>query len=1004
MSNRFHSKNHRYAHMSYKHPAIPDAGYDPIGSEKSPFLGEFVLSGFLSAYSPNTDISVFTDNLKVDDTLYAKNVLVTDTLTAENMLVHFIDVVISETSGFAIKGEDFSQVVPTQCPINDVLLLSGVGLSGTSWASFQGDIQTSRNLVVSGVITASAIILPDGNSNGWNTSYTTVNSNSATWVSGYTSLNNLSAGWASTQSTVNANSADWSAGSDVSTLSSSWQSSYTTVNTNSALWSSYSQASISALEAALSGLQGASIGSLGTQILSATYDTWELVVLPTFVWAYATNVYTSNVNSDLKLMVADDGSGTNSILLNYGRAYTAGASEIYAFNVQGLVPPNKYWKVTANDTPSAINIFTTTLSGGGVSQLSAGYWNSAYTTVQTQSASWIGGGGSDVSLLSGNWQSTYTTVNTNSATWTAGASGNGFYPKLQLSALPLYNALYSGSITTSPSALSAIYDNNLNTDWGVLDASTQNYAYAWDLGEIYQGEIYLKFDIRRIGAQGPIVSLNDGDDIGTLIGKTSSIQTTYVEQYATSNTGFTIPRTITRPFRSRYVGFSTGANSDYQFQLKVYDISVYGSRLSEVSAGGSGGGSSNGTTNITWPLTAQGNLDMNNYSIVNIASASIGFKNGTSFGVNDVNGWNSVKTSVQANSATWGGSGTGSTYPKIQLSALPLYNAQSGSITLLPSALSAVYDNNYSTDWGKLTLGSGSLYKYIYDLGDVYEGSYHLLVDIQCDYGAQNAIISQIYGNDLGSLLTLSGTYQPPYVTDKLGNSNANTWSEPRWTDQNFRGRYIGFMCSTASVPASHFKTYEIQAYGSLLSQVSAGGSGGSSNGTPTRLTPLISASDYTLQSDSSNTWPTAVSAIFDNNPNTNWGELIVNNGGNYGCIIWDLSGNYTGKLIVKADNYQNQSGNAITLPSYSETLSGFYTTVTDNYIFTASLYNEIGGIASRKTAYNIPAKYEKDFRGRYVGLICSHNGIAGISPTSYHKVYSFEVIGVSAVNEYTIV
>jgi hypothetical protein len=66
------------------------------------------------------------------------------------MVVHYIDVVFTETSGFAIRGEDFRLAVPLTCPINDVLLLSGVGLSSTSWVSFGGDLNVSRNLAVSG--------------------------------------------------------------------------------------------------------------------------------------------------------------------------------------------------------------------------------------------------------------------------------------------------------------------------------------------------------------------------------------------------------------------------------------------------------------------------------------------------------------------------------------------------------------------------------------------------------------------------------------------------------------------------------------------------------------------------------------------------------------------------------------------------------------------------------------------------------------------------------------
>lgn len=52
MSNRYHSKYHRRNHHTYTNINIPDAGHDPIASVNEPFLGEFILSGSLSAVAP----------------------------------------------------------------------------------------------------------------------------------------------------------------------------------------------------------------------------------------------------------------------------------------------------------------------------------------------------------------------------------------------------------------------------------------------------------------------------------------------------------------------------------------------------------------------------------------------------------------------------------------------------------------------------------------------------------------------------------------------------------------------------------------------------------------------------------------------------------------------------------------------------------------------------------------------------------------------------------------
>ena len=57
-------------------------------------------------------------------------------------------------------------------------------------------------------------------------------------------------------------------------------------------------------------------------------------------------------------------------------------------------------------------------------QSTSATWDDTSSVVQTNSASWVGGGGgSDVSALSGNWENTYTTVQTNSASWVGGGGG-----------------------------------------------------------------------------------------------------------------------------------------------------------------------------------------------------------------------------------------------------------------------------------------------------------------------------------------------------------------------------------------------------------------------------------------------------------------------------------------------------------------------------------------------------------------------------------------------------
>ena len=55
MSNRFHSKYHRHNHHTDRinDPRYPDASHDPIASPDYPFMGDFVMTGSLSATQSN---------------------------------------------------------------------------------------------------------------------------------------------------------------------------------------------------------------------------------------------------------------------------------------------------------------------------------------------------------------------------------------------------------------------------------------------------------------------------------------------------------------------------------------------------------------------------------------------------------------------------------------------------------------------------------------------------------------------------------------------------------------------------------------------------------------------------------------------------------------------------------------------------------------------------------------------------------------------------------------
>lgn len=211
MSNRFHNKWHRHNHHTYPAPNEPDSSHDPIASPADPFKGDFVLAGALSASAPlsafagyfssnntalcaiggNTGIYAYGStygihakgisnnegNIRIDDfgnsnisfpamsnpAIYAEgNVLFKNALSANSIWVTNLyavssvlettDMHLTELSGFRVKGTDYGTSIPTTFnpTTQQGVTLDGVGVTGSSWASFGGDLKTSGDLHVGG--------------------------------------------------------------------------------------------------------------------------------------------------------------------------------------------------------------------------------------------------------------------------------------------------------------------------------------------------------------------------------------------------------------------------------------------------------------------------------------------------------------------------------------------------------------------------------------------------------------------------------------------------------------------------------------------------------------------------------------------------------------------------------------------------------------------------------------------------------------------------------------
>lgn len=88
MSSRLHNKYHRHNHhtLAINDPRYPDASHDPIASHTSPFLGDFVLNGTLSATQYNGSPAIISNgDVVVNGDLTVENITTLSTLSAASI-------------------------------------------------------------------------------------------------------------------------------------------------------------------------------------------------------------------------------------------------------------------------------------------------------------------------------------------------------------------------------------------------------------------------------------------------------------------------------------------------------------------------------------------------------------------------------------------------------------------------------------------------------------------------------------------------------------------------------------------------------------------------------------------------------------------------------------------------------------------------------------------------------------------------------------------------------
>jgi archaellum component FlaC len=336
----------------------------------------------------------------------------------------------------------------------------------------------------------------------WNSVYNNSNALSSRWESVYTSVLNVSGNWDSVYNNVNAVSANInSVYNNVNALSSKWESVYTDVSNTSANWNSVytnSKELSSRWE------------SVYTDV-SNTSANWNNAYNTGTVYQQNSATYISILSANSKFLPISGGiidgdlSVTGSISAKNGLQIDGGGLSTSLYVESGKVGINTETPNEALTVVGSISTNSSIYAFGGNSIL----WNSTYSTVQSNSASWIIDSTTDsgvraltgywesvynnVNGLSSNWDSVYSTVNSNSATaWnyqgtdlknlsSQWVGGNDAYTNLVANSAAYLSGFDLSFLSVSANWNSTHFTvNSLSSNWNSVFTSTKDTSGNWD--------------------------------------------------------------------------------------------------------------------------------------------------------------------------------------------------------------------------------------------------------------------------------------------------------------------------------------------------------------------------------------------------------------------------------------------------------------------------------------------------------------------------------------------
>ena len=403
-------------------------------------------------------------------------------------------------TGESLRVED----EPT--PDSTAFIVGSAGTVGIGLSSLSG---INTKLTVVGDISATGVIYASGgNSNKWNSIYTSVLNTSGNWDSVYSSVLNTSGNWDSVYTSVNTNSANWdSVYTSVKDTSANWDSVYTSVKDTSANWDSV-YTSVKDTSANWDSVYTSVLNTSGNW--DSVYTTYNKNSADYTKYDYVNNSFlplSGGTVTGPVVMLSTLEVGSGNLTLNvdddivsvYG--VLSSNSVVYANNGNSDLWNSVYTSV--KDTSGNLNSVYTSVKE------TSGNWNSVYTSVNTNSANWDSVYTS-VLNTSGNWDSVYSSVQSNSALYsTLNFVQNNFLPLTggtitgNISATGFYygdGSLLTGIVAGDSVATTLVRSNSGNWDsvytsvntnsanWDSVYTSVLNTSGNWD--SVYSSVLY----------------------------------------------------------------------------------------------------------------------------------------------------------------------------------------------------------------------------------------------------------------------------------------------------------------------------------------------------------------------------------------------------------------------------------------------------------------------------------------------------------------------------------